>query len=78
MWLEYIQMMEKQLGWHANIKIQVTNQISYFNATTHRDGIEDNTADQDSLKISIAVFSTNTFLNYVLIFGKFGAPHMWE
>lgn len=26
------------------------------------------------LKISIAVFGTNTFLNYVFIFGKFGAP----
>jgi len=28
------------------------------------------------LFISLFVFSTNTFLNYVLIFGKFGAPQM--
>lgn len=28
------------------------------------------------LIISLFVFSTNTFLNYVLIFGKFGAPEM--
>lgn len=28
------------------------------------------------LYISIAAFSINTFLNYVLIFGKFGAPQM--
>ncbi len=28
------------------------------------------------LLISIAAFSTNTFLNYVLIFGQFGAPQM--
>ncbi|MDD4564026.1 MAG: MATE family efflux transporter [Eubacteriales bacterium] len=28
------------------------------------------------LKISIIVFSTNTFLNYVFIFGNFGAPEL--
>ena len=28
------------------------------------------------LIISLFVFSTNTFLNYILIFGKFGAPQM--
>lgn len=28
------------------------------------------------LKISIAVFSTNTILNYILIFGAFGAPEL--
>ncbi len=28
------------------------------------------------MMISIVVFSTNTFLNYVLIFGKFGAPEL--
>ena len=28
------------------------------------------------LKISILVFSTNTFLNYVLIYGHFGAPEL--
>lgn len=28
------------------------------------------------LIISLFVFSTNTFLNYILIFGKFGAPEM--
>ena len=28
------------------------------------------------LKISVAAFSTNTFLNYVFIFGNFGAPEM--
>ena len=28
------------------------------------------------LKISIVVFSTNTILNYILIYGKFGAPEL--
>lgn len=31
---------------------------------------------QIPLFISLAVFGTNTFLNYVLIFGKFGAPRL--